>query len=82
MSEKIGRLMEKIIQAEEALQAELRRQYPEGSIVHVYLGCDQGNPSESSVIGHPGGRFGRLRVRLTRSPKQMVRDVSYGNYHR
>ena len=82
MTDKIPRLMQAIVRAEDALANELRRSYPVGSLVYVVLADNQDNPSEATVIGHAGGRFGRIRVRLTRTPKRAVRDVSYGKFCR
>ena len=77
MKNKLERLLGAVVRAEDEVLVELKRLYPLGSLVQVILSVDQYCPSEATVWGHGGGRFGRVLVKLTRSPKQMVRDVSY-----
>ena len=74
---KIERLLAALVRAEEAVVTELRHLYPEDSFVRIKLSANQVHPSEAQVFGYGGGRSGRVRVKLFRSPKQMVRDVSY-----
>lgn len=64
--------------AEQDVIEELERLYPEGKTVGVYLAYNQKHPSDATVIGHDGGIYGYVRVRL-HSGKKMVRSVTPGN---
>jgi len=72
---KIAQLLNAMQCADEAVIRELKLLYPEGSAVRVCLMQGQITPSNATVISHPGGKFGYVRVRLS-SKKQAVRDVT------
>lgn len=69
-------LMDAIVRAENRMRVELQRRFPEGTRVNFFIAEGQTNTSVGTVIGHVGGRFGYLRVRLD-SKKSQVRDVAY-----
>lgn len=81
-AKKIDRLLARLVKAEDAVLAELRKLYPEGSAVRVYLQANQRYPSSGVVWGYGGGRYGYVRVKLRFSPEQMVRDVSLDHIER
>lgn len=62
---------------------ELEKAYPIGMKVQVMLSSTQVNPSMATVIGHPGGKYGYVKVRL-HAGKNAVKNVPtsqqcYGN---
>jgi hypothetical protein len=71
---KIQRCAERIAKAEAAMESLLKRLFPGGSTVRCYLMHGQVNPTKGDVIGHPGGRYGYLTLRL-HSRARIVRDV-------
>ena len=79
---KIDRLLRRLVVAEDAVVAELKRLYPEGTRVRVNIRYPQVTPSEADVVAWRGGRYGYVGVRLINSPKQMVRDISLENIER
>lgn len=67
-----------LILAEEAVLEELKRLYPIDSPVRCMLMSGQINPSRGQVIGHDGGRYALVQVRLE-SRTNDVRSVSAEN---
>lgn len=77
-NKRIKRLSKSINDTNDLLIKELEKQYPEGSVVQFYFMHGQVNPSKGTVIGHRGGRWAYLRVRM-HSFKENVRNVSATN---
>lgn len=67
-------LSKKIEVAEEAMLAELRRAFPVGRAVSCWLMHGQVNPSTGVVLGHRGGRYAYVTVRLD-SRSRLTRDI-------
>lgn len=57
--------------AEEAVIAELKTLFPKGTMVSANIQYGQINPSRGEVIGHQGGRFAYLVVRLDSRTKNV-----------
>ena len=64
-----------VVRAEESVIAALEKLYPVDSEVRCWLMYGQVNPSRGRVIGHEGGRYGYVTVRLE-SRTQEVRRVA------
>lgn len=75
---KFGALSQRIEDAEKAMIEALEEAFPEGTKVSFYIMHGQRSPSSGVVIGHSGGRYAYLRVRME-SRKKIVRDVPAGN---
>ena len=66
--------LDAVARAEDAAVELLKHQYPEGTEVYCWLMHGQIIPSKGVVIGHPGGRYGHINVRLE-SRRRRVRTV-------
>lgn len=75
---KLRVLCTRIEQAEEAMQAELQRQFPMGRSVRCWLMHGQVTASTGIVIGHRGGRYAYVTVKLN-SRARIARDVPASN---
>lgn len=73
----IATATQRVVAAEDALIKLLEKQFPIGTAVKFYVMHGQVNPSRGEVIGHEGGRFAYLRVRLE-SRASVVRSIPAG----
>lgn len=75
MDKKLRTKLNALVVAQNAVTKMLEDLYPVGSTAHVFLMSSQQEPSSGIVIGHEGGEFGRVIVRLN-SRTGCVRRVS------
>ena len=73
-----GKLKANIVKAEDAMEKALAKAFPCGTRIRCKIMYGQINPSTGEVIGHQGGRYAYLTVRLN-SRTQEVRAVSVDN---
>ena len=75
MNPTLHKQLKALARMDEAVIATLKRLYPEGKQVRFWIMHGQESPSQGTVIGHQGGEFGEVIVRLA-SRTQQVRRVA------
>lgn len=71
---KTEKLAARIRAADAAMEVHLAKLFPIGSRVSCYLMHGQRHPSKGDVIGHTGGEFAYVRIRLE-SRTRAVRNI-------
>lgn len=72
---KIVQLQERLRRTNAALIKVLEKEYPEGWRVRFEIQSGQVTPSRGEIIGHEGGEYAYLKVRLECRTK-LVRSIS------